>query len=261
MTLNAHRITSSCVALGLLLALGRSPLLSAAPPSSVPATQPGRPSEASLVAQLDSADVAEREHAADSLMLLTAAELPKLRAAVEAMGPSKLSAGQVALLRDIVMHVFATGDHNFTADPSYAGGEDAKIGIRFPPGGDVCIVYARTLGMDSYRALRDGDRILAVLSPDAPPEPRPNDWTILNTASEFRELLPQRFKVGDLCTLRLVRDGRVIEVEVRLARIPKPPAKAVVGGIADENAITADRLARATQYWTTEFAVPLKLNP
>lgn len=239
-----------------------APLSQADAPATAPTTAPAlRPSEAELLAQLDSTSPATRDSAREALMLLAPNELPRLRAAVEAVGPAALSPGQLALLRDIVMHVYATGDHNFTADPSYEYGEDPKIGIRFPTSSDACVVAARTLGMDSYRVLHDGDTVIALLNADAPPEPRPADWQPLTSASEFRTLLPQRFKVGDLCTLRVLRDGKVIEVEVRLARIPKPPANAVAGGLPDENAIAADRLARATTYWAEHFATPLNLNP
>jgi hypothetical protein len=230
--------------------------------TTAPTTAPaGRPTEAQLVHQLGSPDPAERDRAREQLMLLSIDELPRLRAAIDTIGAAALSPGQVALLRDVVLQVYATGDHRFTPDPSYDGGEEPRMGIMFPQTSIAPIVMSRSLGMDAYRVLQDGDSIVALLGPDAPPEPRPNDWQPINVADELRAALTTRFKVGDYCTLRVLRDGKLIEVDVRLSRVPKPPEQAVVGGLRDEKAITDERRVRATKYWTTEFATPLKLNP
>src|SRR5687767_8871167 len=91
---------------------------------AAPATQPMRvelDNLDALLIDLGSIDPALRDRAREELMLLDAGELPQLKAAVEKL--ETISIAQSVALKEVVVHVHATGQHKFE------GGGRALLGI------------------------------------------------------------------------------------------------------------------------------------
>lgn len=217
-------------------------------PRSVPATQPAlavplaiqRPL-VDLVRDLDSTDQRIRESARMQLMLLGASDLEQLLTAARSARP--LSNMQLSNLREVVIHVFLTRDHNFSGAGrgfmgiqmgSFANDEQS---LRLP-----AVVVGRTTGYDASRVLRDGDTIVGMqnLSRDS------KSMSVITNYADLQGFLRDA-RVGEWILIRVIRNGEAVETGLHLA--PRPPEG--VGSVENPNYVVAEF------YWRDKFAARL----
>ncbi|MFT3784540.1 MAG: hypothetical protein QM770_00050 [Tepidisphaeraceae bacterium] len=223
--------------------------------ADAPTTRPtARPTEAQLIGDLGSPDPAVRDSARSQLMLLSRDELPKLVDAVKQRG--RLSIQQVQLLHECVLQSYMTGEHNFTQAET-GRSPQPRVGIRFVTQSAQPIVENREMGCDAYRTLRDGDFVIAAYRPKEPGSAE-MFWQNINTADDLRGVLRNYYSVGDFVSLRVIRNGAPVEVEVRLA--PPPAQRPGDDGLTDQLALTRQAQAKAEEYWKRTFVPLLSAN-
>ncbi len=243
--------------IAVLLAISRVTL--AAEPTTAPAARAGGTPTSNSVsgsklrawfADLAAGDSAVRDNAYSELLGLARQDLPALREVVEQSRP--VAPSQAGALREVVTHVYLSGE-TYDAEPraGFLGllmptldsvevqrGEagEGMIQRRAPTG--VPIDF-RIPGFCGFRALREGDVLLAIVSPVARPLP---DWRALSPAV-------RAFAAGKVITFEVLRQGAVLKVPVKLDAFPL-----VAGENAWLNEILPARDAAAEAYWNEQFA-------
>jgi hypothetical protein len=205
--------------------------------TTAPSTKPSLISASQMrgwLDQLADRDAQIRDRAMQNLMALTIDDLPALLAVVKEAAPLRPS--QTAVLRDIVTHVFISGQSYTPMAP------DAPfLGVSWPIGGGMgdaqgLLVMHRCPGFPAYRMLRDGDLITAI-------EERPG---IRFESSDTFSATIRTFSAGDTITLNLLRDGKPLRVRVTLrAKLTDSPE--LLNRWLDEQQASAD------QYWDDNF--------
>lgn len=215
-------VRTNVVLIALLVAL------SGAAPSTGPSTEPATP-VARWLKQLADDDPDVRDAAREQLMNLDREGLRELKRAVERNRP--LAPAQALALRDIVTHVFL-------ASLPYARAEGgAFVGVKMgpQPSGDGITVVARIPGFAAYRALRDGDVIVAI---QEWPEP-------LDDTAKFGRKIAE-WRGGDTIHLKVRRGGRILTVPLTLSPRPQEAQNA--------EAMRAEQMPAADEYWQQNFA-------
>lgn len=195
-----------------------------------------------LIALLADNDYERREAARMALMGLRRSDLPVLREAVRQSRP--LVPSQLTLLREIVTHVYLSGEL-YLADADGGG----FLGVRWP-GFDPeqhgmlgiwrgVAILERSPGFVSYRLLQNGDVVLAVSADGQHVE--------VNTIGEFQRAITSA-KAGDLVKMEVLRQGRIIPVDIRL-----DPRPANLSNVVFEE-MTIQRENQADAYWQRDFA-------
>jgi hypothetical protein len=195
-----------------------------------------------LVAQLADNDFERREAARVALMGLRRSDLPALREAVRQGSP--LMPSQLTVLRDIVMHVYLTGDL-YLGDPDGVG----FLGVTLPGAPEQrgvmgiqrgVAVLARSPGFAAYRLLQNGDVVLTVMTNAGRAE--------VNTTQELQDAI-RSAKAGETVKLDVLRQGGVIRVSIRLD--PKPVEATTLMAFEELN---TRRINDADDYWERDFA-------
>jgi hypothetical protein len=219
-----------------------------AAPADGPSSRPADRAQAvrAWLAGLGDAAEAVREDSRQQLLGLSREELGLLRKAAGQAVP--LEASQAAMLREIVTHVYLTGQ-KYVPDPSgflgvvLARDEEEAGGVPNPQAKSSVIVESRLPGFCSYRMLQDGDMIL-----EAGGAAMAGKADLINAIRACRP--------GDTVALKVLRQGKTLKVTIVLdAR----PADAVGLGAAGQ--IEAMRNARqdeADKYWEATFAPLLR---
>lgn len=218
-----------------------------------PATAPSSDELAGLVAQLGDGDAAVREAASVRLMGLKRGALPSLREVVRAKRP--LSAGQWAALREIVCHVWLTGEpYQSDGRRGFLGVKDindlAAPEMQLPPeagpeaGSAGVIVSERIPGFCGFHYLRTGDVILAAWEGA--------ELVPLRSPRDLQQWVGVRHRGGDEVTLRVLRRGSEIEMTFRLDPFPVFARQEIPDPLAVERFRVAREKA-AGAYWTAEF--------
>jgi hypothetical protein len=255
----------------LLLALGVTPGAAneAAPPRPAPATRPAalpRDPAAQMArwfADLGHSDPRVREAARISLMGLPRKDLPKLERLVRDSVP--LVPSQAVVLRDIVTHVFLSGEkYESSSGDGFLGVRpgEANLNFREPPlqdplpeqipfgppsdPGAVCgvVIIERMPGFAGARSLQDGDVILSMVEQA--------DLQI-RVALQFTQVVKSA-GAGKTVHFQILRQGQIVVVPVTLdarpdaAEFPQTTMQALLN----------DRKAAADEYWETTFAPLLK---
>ena len=183
---------------------------------------------------------------ADARSWMLAMERPDLLVLKDVVKRSRpIHRSQVAVLREIVMHVYLRSDP-YVREEEDRGFLGVMFGAEFevsePESGGVEI-RRRMPGFCAYRYLEDGDVIRAVVGNPTREVHIPGD-VIMEV---------KRYAAGDTVVLEVLRDGRVIRVPIILDPRPK--------SIGNE-AMTADFLGRrqteAENYWDEHFDALVK---
>jgi hypothetical protein len=257
------------------------PLAQAPEPEPAPTTLPSqaaaKPASEKDVLRwfndLAASDAAVRERAYDAMLGMTRPDLPALRRIVERARP--VAPSQRGVLREIVTHVYLSGEP-YPAEPKsgFLGllmptldsvevrrddkGDDDDAGAPAPPppgiinindviGGPLLQIAASTgvpieyriPGFCAFKSLREGDVVLGIVRP------------VPRRLREWGELSPtiMRFRAGEMVTFQVLRQGKVLEVPIKLDARPLVP---------NENAwmteILPAREAAADDYWAQNFA-------
>jgi hypothetical protein len=234
-------------------------------PATMPSTQPAArfapdaPAR-TWFAQLASIDDAKRDEARTSLMGLTRDDLPALRKLVDESRP--LAAAQVAALHEIVLQLYLSGEP-YEVDASPVD----LAGLPTSPGGFLGLVSGsegygssrlgvpverRIPGFASFRVLRDGDLILAIIfNPDVPLFALPNVRT--SNFEIFKQAIAGVGPNRDV-TLEILRQGQRIRVTTQLG------ARPAIANHPQEQVeeYFAQRLQKAENYWQQELLPLLK---
>lgn len=214
------------------------------------------PDALALLEGLGAKDPAARADARERILSLSRADLPALASAAARLAP--LGPEQTALLRDLVTHVYLSGEpydaiatrgflgiglQNLVTltpptpdappapEPPAAAFDDAV-----PPGAVGIIVTDPAPGLASYRYFQDGDVILTV----AP-------FPALRSPSQFQAVLAARMP-GDTVRFRVLRGGRTLDLPVVLS------ARPLAGVSTNLDVFRAERRQLADAYWTSTFA-------
>ncbi len=193
-------------------------------------------------AQLSEPDPAARDRARYELMGLTRDDLPVLRSIVEASRP--LLPSQAVVLRDIVTQVHLSGEpYPANRDAGFLGVRMHATAVSVSSKEDdarsepAVVILERLPGFCGFRALQEGDVLLAINS-DPPLRIRqPND---LSAAI-------QGFSAGETIELAILRQGRTLTVRLILDAYPQvvPP---------ELDAFLFRRNQAARDYWNKTFA-------
>jgi hypothetical protein len=227
-------------------AAGPVEAVASAPEPAAATTQPVA-RIATWFAQLADADAAVRENARVALMGLGRADLPTLREVIRSAGA--LAPAQRVVLRDIVVHSYLAGDTYLSAfNQGFLGvrlPRQDEAGFAFPDDqpeldekAGVAIQECMP-GFAGYRHLREGDVVLSV---NHPKQLRtPDSRTLQDAVSSVAG--------GEAVRLGVLRQGKVIEVEIRLSARPiEAETQPQFQEMIDR------RAARAEQYWNEQFA-------
>lgn len=220
-----------------------------------------------LVDALGSSDPRSRESAVETLMELSADDLPVLREAAVKACPLSPQTGP--LLRDVVTHVFLRyRPYDAQPDSAFLGitlapvtlpavqSAEARRGVPAEPPGqavewsDVPLgiaVTSRMPGLAGFRYLLDGDIVVSVSPADAgTAEARPAVLGFRST-EEFAAQIRGR-RPGERVRLGVVRGGRVVEVEVELSARPVRMEE-----FNTAETLRSERLTAAREYWEREW--------
>ena len=217
----------------LATAAALAPAQSPARPTTVPAAQIAR-----WLTGLGDLDPAVREQSEYELAGLSRADLPQLKRAIAA---TALDATLTPLLRDIVRHIYLI-EQPYDSHPS------GFLGVRMPkeqsghehdPRMEV-VIESRLPGFDAFRKLKNGDGILDI---EEQPLKQPPDRDEFIT--RIKEMRP-----GQVAHLKVLREGKVIRVAVRIAYRPADIARDL-GDSAD--AFASNRAALADKYLAENF--------
>lgn len=224
-------------------------------------------------AQLADADAEVREEARLRLMALERRYLPALQKLVERNRP--LLPPQAAVIREIVTHVYLTGepyngdgrygflgvrmtDADMTQQLPPAAGEDDALApgaeaapeepepqafipdgasFRAPPRGVV--IVERFAGFAGYRAFLDGDIVVGLAD---------DPGRTFGSAEEFGAAV-RTVGAGGKVRFTVLRRGRLVKVEARLD--PRPDAANMVD--PSMNDLDRHRRLKAEAYWNESF--------
>jgi|GEM_PF-5764134 len=205
-----------------------------------PTTQPVKvqiDDVSTLLSDLESIDPSTRDGAREQLMMLNASLLPQLRETVEKL--DSISIAQSLALKDIVIHIRATGEHNFDGEGT------SLIGVTQSGEPDApCVIESRRIGFDAYRVLRDGDQIVQVALVD------PRDGAIVRArAIEWFTQMQDWMRgvpVGSWIQVSVIRNGAQLSLQLRTA--PNPDRRN--GDLTPNYDAWVNE---ALDYWTREF--------
>jgi hypothetical protein len=230
-----------------------APLLRADPAPQPPVRQerPDRPELASMrqwFGELDDKDASVREAARRNLMGMRRADLAAFRQLVQESQP--LQPSQAAVLRQIVTHVFLSGEtYDTTNAEGFLGVKMQETSVRLPAadGADPfapavgVVIVERMPGFVGARMLVDGDVILGVVE-------RPDVRTL--GMYEF-QMVVKGVNPGTTIHFQVMRQGQVVRVPV--APDPRPFE-------ADVNMqdLVYRRQRKADDYWERVFAPSVK---
>ncbi len=232
--LNVQVISKLAILIAIVMSAGgAAPATS--PSGSSPTTNPSTPLR-TWFDQLADADPDVREQARVSLMGMSRAQLAELRAIVRDSRPLRPS--QASELHDIVTQVYlATEPYQAVAGTPFLGLQwataDAAVWTD-PPG---LVVDRRFKGFAAYRFLKDGDIIVGIGGL--------RDVVFDGTAT-FAAAISE-FQPGDTINLKVLRNGQVVRVPVKLSRRPVAPA-------TDISPFQNPRETKAEDYWEENFA-------
>jgi hypothetical protein len=199
------------------------------------------------LAALDSIEPSIRQSARDRLMAGDPARLGDL---LESARSVSLSGQQRASLAEIVVHLHVAGLNR------REGVDVAQLGIRsqqprfeieqdLPQGARV---GSRLVGYDAQRVLQDGDRIVHIAEPSEGMQ-----WEI----TQFDDLrqVTRSLKPGALIRVTVIRDGRRLAADLRLAKLAP--------GMDDPSRLEAyDRwLITSRRFWNEQVEPTLKPEP
>ena len=217
---------------------------SAVPASRAPATRPMSDIER-WFGQLADTDPQVRDEAKLRLMGLLRGELDALRMIVESNRP--LAPAQSAVLRDIVIHVYLSGEpYEKNMRIGFLGAMlDNMQPVAIVPdhaeqeGRGVSGVLIRETieGFCAFRYLRTGDVVLGVIGSEVYPTPMSQELQM-----RVREVLP-----GEPITLQLLRQGKVIRVTFKVDALPMVAEQRPIEEFRNK------RMERAEQYWRVVF--------
>jgi len=244
-------VTAGALALAvpaqLLFAQDAAPASPKSPPITLPTTRPAADANniQRLIAELASADAAQREAARVSLMGLKRTQLSLLRDAVKRALP--LAPSQRAVLEDIVTHIVL-------ADDPYPTTPGGFLGIRLPSADSLeerpllaidrgVIVLSRIPGFCSFRLLQDGDIIVGVVEHPDEPIDSPRDLIAIVVRSA----------AGKTLTFEVIRRAELVRIPITLDAKPDFNVQ-----IPDLNAFENTRAQTAEQVWNADFAPLLK---
>jgi hypothetical protein len=224
-------------------------------PRTTQPTQPA-PQASGWFAQLADDDPGVRDAARVSLMGLQRDDLAMLKKVVEQNRP--IAPAQAAVLRDIVVHVFLSGEpYEKNAGIGFLGVslDDVHQPIAGPvnddadaPGrtADAVLVTNTHPGFSGHRYLRTDDIVVGVLGVDLLMTVRHQD---------LRDLV-KRTLPGETITLQVVRQGKPRRIPV------KPDAQPVVAEQPRDiiEQFVNERMGKADEYWQKNFA-PLIAAP
>jgi hypothetical protein len=221
-------------------------------PTSQPATQPqGRIEK--WFDDLGSPQAEVRERARLDLLNLHARDLPALREVVKRSGPA--SAAQASALRDIVIHVYLSGQDYEMSQP-----EEGFLGVRLLgvsiggldlPQGDLgagekigsgVAVLATLPGFCAFGRLQSGDVIYGADVPQWKPTPE---------MSELTKVISQT-PPGQTIALHIVRQGQIRTISLTLG--PRPRITDDITQPQKTQSFIDDRMRSAEQYWNEQFA-------
>jgi hypothetical protein len=234
---------------GLTMLLGLTLLLAGEPSSlraeAPPATRPTavEKSIGQWIAELDHRSPLVRESAAVRLMGLSRDDLPALQRVIERDQP--ISPGQAAVLHDVVLHVWLTGE-------PYKKQATGFLGLSLMPNGmwddqdlsrDGVQVVSRMPGFAAYGALLDGDLILQIRE-----APAVRFGMVEHFASRISAYDP-----GTLIHLIVQRGSRQVVVPVRLSARPEAAGE-LQGGRSAMDTLLGERILAAEKYYQEHFA-------
>lgn len=219
-----------------------------ATPPSPPTTQDSaRQDDAirlrSLLDDLADPDAGVRARARIALMGMSRSELALFRQVVADARP--LLASQLAVLREIVSHVYAAHEpYDGAPEHGFIGVELAPVDLGefddapFIAGGAV-VIRSRLLGFVGFRYLLEGDVVIGIGGEN--PVPFRIDGQLAQTVRNVR--------AGTPVPLQVLRQGRLIEVTIPL---DVRPAELDVAGRLEPTRLQRELAADA--YWKREFA-------
>lgn len=198
---------------------------------------------------LDDTAPAVRDAARVALMGLPREQLDVLHELATKNKP--LTASQAAGLREVVVHVFLTGEPYAQEPMGFMGVRLADfhqrtVSVVQPDPGDAapamagpCVIIAeRKPGFCAYQALQDNDLVLGVIGADVEPI-----QTLIDLQQRVKQTTP-----GESITLQVIRNGKPIRVTFpvsgRPAQLQEDPALVE---------FTRNRRELAQQYWEKHF--------
>jgi hypothetical protein len=215
--LNSRRGDLSKAVVGVVVALAA--MGAAAGPASQPTSRPEERVAAirGWVRDLGNGDSAVRDRARVELMGISRGELERLRQVVAQSRP--LAPDQIAMLQEIVTHVYLAGEYDEGAEErGFLGVRMSQTGVELSPAPGVradgtavgVAVAGRVPGFCAYRMLEDGDVIIRLTSDKA---------YEFSTADDLKVVV-LRHRAGETVTLDVLRRGTLIRVPVTLDHKP-----------------------------------------
>jgi hypothetical protein len=206
--------------------------------TTLPATQSAS-SISEWLGGLADGDDAVREQARSKLLGISRDQLPELREAVQQALP--LERSQMAALKEIVIHVYLTGETFETIpEQGFIGIRSAPQNLRPPVMEGVLIQDGELLmGFCGYGSLQTGDVIVKVA--EYPEKP-------IRSTIDLSDAIKR--DAGRTVHLDVLRRGQVVRVSIKLNGRP-----ALAGqGEAVLNELLHERLVKAEEYWQRVFA-------
>ena len=194
---------------------------------------------------LASTEPAAREQARFDLLGLARGDLETLREVVRKNVP--LAPSQSAVLRDIVAHVYLTGDKDSDGLNGFLGvmldPQDSGVQENMQASNTGVYIFDCMPGFTGYRWLRPGDVVSGIFA----------DGELVHTTQK-QQLIAyvSHTAPGTPLKLQVLRQGREVEVNLRVDERPR---------VAEEDPLKVDewrnqRLKDADDYWTQTF-VPI----
>lgn len=214
-----------------------------AAPTSRPTTEPAAAERAEHIRRwvigLMDVDPAVRERSLDELLGMGRDDLPLLKLVLAKLPPLDPEVRQE--LPGIIEHVYLSEEPFEPARKAFLGVRMPReeIGREHDPKVEI-VIESRLPGFDAYRKLRNGDGILDLEESPLPQPPDRNDFI-----ERVKEMRP-----GRVIHLKVLREGKVISVGVRLGRRPAE-INEMAPGTADQ--FSNDRAAKAQKYIKEEF--------
>ncbi len=209
-----------------------------------PTTVPADDSATTLRAwmnDLANMDESIRERARVDLMGLGRNDLPLLKRVVADLRP--LQASQSSVLRDIVLHVYLTGE-------PYDIDGFGFLGVVLPTedraaineeGESPVIIMSRLPGFAAYRMLQDGD-VITEIKGRFPTRLR-NKFDLITAIGAKR--------VGEVVHLGVLRQGQLLDIPVKLSGRPVEVNAVQAAGQVEQ--IKNLRQNKADKYWAENF--------
>ena len=194
-------------------------------------------------AELDDADAAVREAARTKLMGMRRQDLPAFRKLVSDSLP--LAPSQAAVLRQIVTHVYLSGEEYQTARAEgFLGVKMQETSVRLPAADSTeqfapavgVVIVERMPGFVGSRMLLDGDVVLGIVE-------RPDVRTL--GMYEF-QILVKQVAPGQTIHFQVLRQGQVVRVPI--APDPRPFD---ADGMMQQ--LLRNRQIKADEYWDSAF--------